>query len=187
MKLLDEILAYNEDFVEKKDYEKYQTEKLPNKRLVIVSCMDTRLVELLPKSMNIGNGDAKIIKTAGAIVSNPFDSVMSSILVAVYQLQADEVCVVGHHDCGMTGLTADNVLENAKKRGIREEKLETLQHSGINLDEFLKGFERVETSVEHSVATIKNHPLLPEGVPVHGLVISPDTGKLDVVLSGYED
>ncbi|WP_164669801.1 beta-class carbonic anhydrase [Virgibacillus doumboii] len=187
MKLLDEILAHNEKFVEKKDYETYQTGKLPNKRLVIISCMDTRLVELLPKSMNIANGDAKIIKTAGAIVSDPFDSVMSSILVAVYQLQADEVYVVGHHDCGMTGLTAEIVLENAKKRGISEEKLETLQHSGINLDEFLKGFDRVENSVGHSAKTIKSHPLLPDGVPVHGLVISPETGKLDVVRNGYTD
>ena len=70
-------------------------------KMVIISCMDTRLVELLPKAMNMRNGDVKIIKVAGAVISHPFGSIMRSILVAVYELGADEVCVVGHHDCGM--------------------------------------------------------------------------------------
>ncbi|MFB9760913.1 carbonic anhydrase, partial [Ectobacillus funiculus] len=47
MKLLDEILSYNENFVENREYEKFQTDKFPYKRLVILSCKDTRLVELL--------------------------------------------------------------------------------------------------------------------------------------------
>jgi len=48
--------------VENKEYEKYKATKKPEKKLVILSCMDTRLTELLPKAMNIKNGDAKIIK-----------------------------------------------------------------------------------------------------------------------------
>ncbi|WP_099157429.1 beta-class carbonic anhydrase [Virgibacillus ndiopensis] len=185
MKLLDEILAYNEKFVENKEYEKYQKGKLPNKKLVILSCMDTRLVELLPKSMNVGNGDVKIVKNAGALVSHPFGSIMRSILVAVYELQAQEVCVVGHHDCGMAGLQVEKVLEKARGRGITQENLDTLQYSGVNFEEFLQGIDSVEDSVKHSVATIRNHPLLPQDVPVHGLVINPDTGKLDLVEKGY--
>lgn len=101
MKSLEEILQYNEKFVEEKRYEEYETGKFPNKKMVIISCMDTRLVELLPKAMNMRNGDVKIIKVAGAVISHPFGSIMRSILVAVYELGADEVCVVGHHDCGM--------------------------------------------------------------------------------------
>lgn len=187
MKLLDEIISFNETFVENREYDQYRRGKFPNKRLVILSCMDTRLVELLPKSMNVGNGDAKIIKTAGALVSHPFGSIMRSILVAVYQLEADEVCVVGHHDCGMASLDVDNILEKALDRGITQETLQTLEYSGINLRKFLGGFENVEASVKHSVTTINNHPLMPKHVPVHGLVISPDTGKLDIIINGYED
>ena len=33
---------------------------------------------------------------------------------------------------------------------------------------------------------VRHHPLLPEEVPVHGLVIDPGTGTLDVVVDGYE-
>jgi len=187
MKLLNEIISFNETFVENKEYGQYQRGKFPNKKLVILSCMDTRLVELLPKSMNVGNGDAKIIKTAGALVSHPFGSIMRSILVAVYELEADEVCVVGHHDCGMASLNVDNILNKAIDRGISQETLQTLEYSGINLKKFLRGFENVEDSVKHSVRSINNHPLMPRKVPVHGLVISPETGKLDIIVDGYDD
>jgi carbonic anhydrase len=32
---------------------------------------------------------------------------------------------------------------------------------------------------------IRNHPLLPHNLPVHGLVMDPETGKLDLVVDGY--
>ncbi len=185
MTILDDILTHNEKFVENKEYEKYQKGKFPNKKLVILSCMDTRLVELLPKSMNVGNGDVKIVKNAGALISHPFGSIMRSILVGVYELQADEVCVVGHHDCGMSSLKTESIMNKMTERGISKERLDTLQNAGVDLEQFLKGFDSVEDSVRQSVSTIQNHPLIPQDVPVHGLVINPDTGKLDVVSKGY--
>lgn len=44
MKSLEEILQYNEKFVEEKKYEEFVAGKFPNKKMVIISCMDTRLV-----------------------------------------------------------------------------------------------------------------------------------------------
>ena len=187
MTLLDEVLAFNQEFVEKKAYEPYLTSKFPDKRMVIFTCMDTRIIELLHKAMNIQNGDAKIVKNAGAILTSPFDSTMRSLLVAIYQLKADEVFVIGHYDCGMTGLKGETVLENMKKRGVDENAIETLVHAGIDLDEWLSGFDKVESSVKKSVDIIKNHPLMDKKVPVHGLVIDPETGKLDLIVNGYEN
>lgn len=186
MKLLENILEYNEKFVAEKKYEEFETTKFPNKKMVILTCMDTRLLELLPKALNVGNGDVKIVKNAGALVAHPFGSIMRSLLVAVYQLQADEVLVIGHHDCGMSGMKPDIMLEEMKKRGISEETLETLSYSGIDVNNWLKGFENVKESVSHSVDMINNHPLMAKDIPVHGLVIDPSTGKLDLVVNGYE-
>jgi carbonic anhydrase len=183
--LLNEILTYNEKFVENREYEKYETTKYPNKKMVILTCMDTRLLELLPKALNLGNGDAKLIKNAGALVSHPFGSIMRSILIAVYQLRAQEVLVIAHHDCGMNGLKAESVIESMKERGISEETLQTLVYSGVDINKWLHGFDNVSESVKHSVDIIKNHPLMPQGVPVHGLVIDPSTGKLDLIIDGY--
>ncbi|MCH1625426.1 beta-class carbonic anhydrase [Ferdinandcohnia quinoae] len=185
MALLDQILEHNETFVESKEYEKYRTTNLPNKRMVIVTCMDTRLTELLPKAMNFKNGDVKLVKNAGAIVTHPFGSVMRSILVAVYELNADEVCIVGHHDCGMSNINSKEILKKVVDRGVSQDKIDTIKNSGLDLNKWFYGFESVEESVKHSVNMVNNHPLLPANVPVHGLVIDPGTGKLDVVVNGY--
>src|SRR4030095_15976227 len=153
--------THNDDFVRRKEYEEFRTDQFPNKKLVILTCMDTRLVELLPRAMGVRNGDVKLIKNAGAIVSHPFGSVMRSILVAVYELGAAEVAVVGHYGCGMTGLSCARALDKARQRGVSDETLTMLRNAGVELERWLTGFERVEDGVTGSVAVIRNHPLVP--------------------------
>lgn len=184
MSLLNEILEYNEEFVAKGEYTKYQANKYPNKKMVIVSCMDTRLVELLPKSMNIRNGDVKILKTAGAIISHPFGSAMRSIVVAIYALKAEEIYVIPHHDCGMAAMDTDVVINKMLDRDISKDTITTIEHAGIDINGWLRGFDNVYESVKHSIDIIRNHPLIPKTVPVHGLVIDPGTGKLELVVDG---
>jgi carbonic anhydrase len=164
MDRLKDILAFNEQFVAAKGYEAFLTDRYPDKRMVIVTCMDTRLTELLPKAMNLRNGDAKIIKIAGAVVAAPFGSVMRSILVAIYSLGAEEIYVVGHHDCGMTGMGHAAILEAAQKAGVENKTIETLKHAGIDLDGWLTGFASPADGVEASVRMIRDHPLLPRTV-----------------------
>ena len=60
--MIDQIIEYNKTFVAEKGYEKYVTDKYPDKKLAVLSCMDTRLTELLPAALGLKNGDAKIIK-----------------------------------------------------------------------------------------------------------------------------
>ena len=186
MSLLTEILDYNQQFVNDRKFEEFTTSKFPDKRMVILTCMDTRLVELLEKALNVKSGDVKIIKNAGALVAHPFGSIMRSILVAVYQLQADEVLIIGHHDCGMSAMNPDKMMAAMKERGIPDDALDTLAYSGISAHDWLKGFEKVEDSVAHSVNMVKKHPLMAKDIPVHGLVIHPETGRLDMVVNGYE-
>src|SRR5579863_8678195 len=137
MSILSDILDYNAGFVERREYEPFRTDGFPDKKLAVLTCMDTRLVELLPRAMNLRNGDAKVIKNAGAIVSHPFGSVMRSVLVAVYELMAVEVAVVGHHGCGMTGLSCERILDKARARGVTPETLNLLSRSGIDLPKWL--------------------------------------------------
>ena len=75
-------------------------------------------MELLPQAMGFRNGDVKLVKNAGAIVSHPFGSVMRSILLAIYELHAEEVVVVGHTGCGMTGLSCERARQGAGTRRI---------------------------------------------------------------------
>lgn len=178
---LDDMLLFNKKFVEGKEYVKYQTDSIPNKKMVIFTCMESRLVELLHKALNIQNGDVKVVKNAGAIIRKPFDSIMKSILVAIFELKAEEVTVIGHHDCGMSRVDTKALTNKMIEKGIEEETIHTLKHAGIDFEEEFHGFDTVEESVLQSVNLIRNHPLLPPYVKVHGLVIDPGTGKVDIV------
>ncbi|XLM21101.1 carbonic anhydrase, partial [Chromobacterium piscinae] len=73
------------------------------------------------------------------------------------------------------------------ERGVSEDTIATLRAAGIDLDTWLKGFDNVSDSVRHTVQTIRNHPLIPKDVPVHGMVIHPSTGRLEVMINGYGD
>ncbi|MDN7243677.1 carbonic anhydrase [Planococcus sp. N028] len=187
MPSLNDILEFNEKFVEEKEYEQFITTKFPDKKIVILTCMDTRLVEMLPKAMNLKNGDVKMVKSAGAVINHPFGAIMRSIIVAVYELQAEEIYIIGHHDCGMSAIEPNSVLDKMKNRGIEDQTIDMLKYSGVNLEQWLYGFDDVTDSVRHSVQMVKNHPLMDRSVPVHGLVIDPTTGKLDLVIDGNEN
>lgn len=186
--LLQEILKYNEQFVESKEYIQYEATKYPKKRMVVVSCMDARLVELLPKALDLRNGDAKIIKTAGGTITHPFGSIMRSIVTAVYELDAEEIYVIGHHGCGMSQSNPKGTLQKMLNRGVASpETLSALEFAGIDLHQWLFGFDNVVDSIKGSIELVRNHPLIPKDIPVHGLAIAPDTGKLDVIVDGYKE
>jgi len=183
MSRIDEILEFNRAFVENKQYEGYDylTTKFPNKKIAVLSCMDTRLTEILPAALNFKNGDIKIIKNAGAVIKHPFGSVMRSLIIAVYELGVEEIMVIGHHDCGMQNMEASRLVRKMADRGITSDKLDFLGCCGINLDTWLKGFASAEESVQETVNLIRHHPLIPADIHVHGFIIDPATGKLDRV------
>ena len=79
MSALNDILQFNKEFVESGEYAQFFTNKYPERGLAILSCMDARMVELLPRALGLKNGDAKLIKNAGALVSHPWGSVMRSL------------------------------------------------------------------------------------------------------------
>lgn len=187
MTLLEDLIKANDAFVKNEEFKVFKTDKAPNKKAVFLTCMDTRLSELSIKALGLKNGDIKQIKNAGAVVSHPYGSTMRSILVAVYALGVDEVYIMGHYDCGFGALKPEPVIETMKQRGIHDKTFDTLKYSGIDVADWLEGFDSVEESVRETVDNVKRHPLLVKSVPVHGLIIDPETGKVDVVVDGYED
>lgn len=200
---LTEMLEYNKRFVEEKMYEQYATSKYPDRKIAIVTCMDTRLVQLLPAALGIKNGDVKIIKNAGGTITNPFDSTVRSLLVAIYELGVNEVMIIGHTGCGVQGMDGAEMLELMRERGIDEEHISLmkrwssesrevlaqsmpshdrgrawLKHCGIDLESWLHGFDETDAAVLETVDLVKNHPLVPKDVIVKGYIMDSVTGKL---------
>lgn len=177
--MIQKLKDYNRKFVEDKGYERFATSKYPDKKIAIVTCMDTRLVELLPAALGLRNGDVKIIKNAGATITNPFDSTMRSILIAIYELGVNDIMVIGHTGCGVQGMDAEEMLHLMKERGVSEEHITLMKHCGINLNEWLHGFDDTDEAVKETVDLISRHPLMPPaGVNVQGFVMDSYTGEL---------
>lgn len=176
--MIKEILDHNRKFVEDRGYERFMTDKYPNKRIAIVTCMDTRLVELLPAALGIKNGDVKIIKNAGETITNPFDSTMRSLLVAVYELGVNEIMVIGHTSCGVQGMDSGEMLHLMKERGIPESNITLMKHCGIDLDSWLHGFDSTSDAITETVDLIRNHPLMAKDVVVKGYIMDSVTGQL---------
>ncbi len=180
--MIEEILKYNKEFVEQKGYERFLTDKYPNKRIAIVTCMDTRLVELLPAALGLRNGDMKIIKNAGGTITNPFDSAMRSLLVAVYELGVTEIMVIGHTHCGVQGMDSAEMQHLMLERGVPASNITLMKHCGIDLDSWLHGFDDTAAAVNETVDLIERHPLMPpEGITVRGYIMDSVTGKLTQV------
>ena len=125
--MIDQIIDYNRQFVAQKSYEQYITDKYPDKKLAVLTCMDTRLTELLPAALGLKNGDAKIIKNAGGLIITPFDSAMRSLIVAIYELGVEEIMVVAHSQCGACHMSYSHFHHVMKARGIKDETLDTIR------------------------------------------------------------
>ena len=82
----------------------------------------------------------------------------------------------------MSNIDGEETINKIISRGIPKETIETLSNSGIDIKKWLHGFDSVEDSVKESVDLIKKHPLIPKEIKVHGLIMDPETGKLEVVI-----
>ena len=182
--MIEDIIVHNRKFVAERGYEPYETSKYPDKKLAILTCMDTRLTELLPAALGIRNGDAKIIKNAGGVISHPYGSAVRSLLVAILELGVEEIMVIGHTDCGVQHIDSESMIAHMMQRGVSQASIDLMKYCGIDFERWLAGFDTVEQSVTDTVNTIRNHPLMPRDVRIGGYVIDTETGELSTVCRG---
>lgn len=179
MGLLEEILAHNEQFVDERER---PITRAPAKRIALFTCMDTRLVEFLEPAMGLKRGDAKVIKNAGNTLIDPGGGVMRSLVVAVFALGCEEIYVIGHKDCGMAQVNEEAIQQKMLERGVSAEAIATLSPS---LGEWLGAFHNPYGNVRKVVEMIRQSPLIPGDVPVHGLMFDPNSGRLELLTDGY--
>ena len=82
----------------------------------------------------------------------------------------------------MSNINGEEIINKIISRGVSKETIDTINNSGINIDKWLHGFDSVEDSVKESVDLIKKHPLIPKEIKVHGLIMDPETGSLEVII-----
>jgi carbonic anhydrase len=177
--VLSEVLAANEAYVA--DFgSKGELALPPARRFAILTCMDARLDPA--KYAGLAEGDAHVIRNAGGRAS---DDAIRSLVISYKLLGTREWFVIHHTDCGME-LFTDEIM-----RGLLANSLETATVDAEGWKDVGKGpgstagnfiswltIKDLAGSVVEDVERIRNHPLVPAGIPIYGYIYDVKTGSL---------
>lgn len=187
MSVLNEVLDANKNYVAGFG-EKGKLSLPPARQFAILTCMDARLDPA--KYAGLSEGDAHVIRNAGARAS---DDAIRSLVISYKLLGTKEWFVIHHSNCGMEFFT------NEIMGGLLSKSLETAalgdegfydvgagpgSDEGTKID-WLTIADR-EKAVVEDIQRIRNHPLVPKNIPIHGYVYEVETGKLLEVAGAKE-
>jgi carbonic anhydrase len=180
---LDEILEANKKFREEVDVSKLPKQPIPGSR-TLITCMDPRV---RPEATGVKPlAGERLILLAGGIPE------MRSLVVSVYLTGTKEIAIMFHTDCGMTRIYKNlegfigKIQQRAGDKKFREIKAFIGEPFKEKLLNWIGGYEDPRQHVKRIVETVKNHPLMPEDLVVHGLVYNINTGEVEVVVDGYK-
>jgi carbonic anhydrase len=148
--------------------------------LVALTCVDPRLNALLPQALGVAPEQFIWLRNAGNIITGPVSSTMRSLALACAVKGGKEIVVIGHTDCQVSKTTALQLLDRFRALGVERHLLPD------NLNEFFGLFASERQNVINAVDFIHSSPLIGPKVPVHGLLIDIDTGKLEWLVNGYQ-
>jgi carbonic anhydrase len=160
----------------------------PARRFAILTCMDARLDRA--KYAGLSEGDAHVIRNAGGRAS---DDAIRSLVISYKLLGTQEWFVIHHTDCGMEFFT------NEVMGGLLESSLETAEVGPEGFRDVGEGpgspaghevdwltISDSEQSVVDDVEAIRNHPLVPDRIPIYGYLYDVSTGRLIEVPAATE-
>ncbi len=178
-KILKEVLEANAKYSANFG-EKGKLALPPARRFAVLTCMDARLDPA--KFAGLAEGDAHVIRNAGGRAS---DDAIRSLVISYKLLGTNEFFVIHHTDCGMEFFTNDVI------RGLLNSSLETAELSSSGFRDIGKGpgsrageyiewlaIKDQKQAVVDDVARIRNHPLVPKSIPVHGYIYDVGSGRL---------
>jgi carbonic anhydrase len=178
-KLLNEVLDANAKYAASFG-RKGDLPMPPGRHFAILTCMDARLDPA--KYAGLAEGDAHVIRNAGGRAS---DDAIRSLVISYKLLGTKEWFVIHHTNCGMEFFT-DDVMRSLLASSLETAALGTNgfydvgKGPGSTEAEFIDWLtikDQVK-SVTADVQRIRNHPLVPKGIPIYGYIYDVKTGKL---------
>lgn len=186
--MLNDILAHNERFLQNTTLP--HVGHAPRKQTAVITCMDCRLVNMFEPALGLERGEVLELRTAGATIASPdrqeaSNDLIRSLAGGIYLLGVRRVFVVGHTECGLSKVDPIALTSSMQALGV-DPQLLIAEHGlkDINgLVNWIGAFSDVHLNVQEVVKVIRSSPFLPK-IPIYGLVIDINTGKLTVVDDG---
>jgi carbonic anhydrase len=148
--------------------------------VVALTCIDVRLNPLLPEVLGVPKEQFIWLRNAGNIITSPLSSTMRSLALACVVKGGKEIAVIGHTDCQVRKTTATELIDRFQALGVARHLLPA------NVNEFFGMFASERSNVIKAVATVRSSPLIGPKIPVHGLLVDIETGKVEWLVNGYQ-
>jgi carbonic anhydrase len=148
--------------------------------VVALTCIDSRLNRFFPGVLALPDEQFIWLRNAGNIITSPLSSTMRSLALACAIKGGREIAVIGHTDCKIPQTTMSTLMESFRALGIDRHQLPE------NLADYFGVFASERQNVIRGVDFIRQSPLIGPRIPVHGLMVDTQTGRLEWVVNGYE-
>ena len=152
-------------------------ESLP---IAALTCIDVRLGPLIPEVLGVTEDQFIWLRNAGNIITGPISSTMRSLALACAVKGGKEIAIIGHTDCQVCKTTTMQLLERLKALGVERHVLPD------NVNEYFGMFGSERQNVIKACDFVRRSPLIGSKIPVHGLVVDIQTGKLEWIVNGYQ-
>ena len=179
MSVLPEVLAANERYVAEFG-DRAALALPPARQFAVLTCMDARLDPA--KYAGLAEGDAHVIRNAGGRAS---DDAIRSLVISYKLLGTREFFVIHHTDCGMEFFTdeliGDLLANSLETAALTADGFKDVGSGpGSTEGRFVKWLAIADQlgAVVDDVRRVRNHPLVPAGIPVYGYVYDVRTGRL---------
>jgi carbonic anhydrase len=148
--------------------------------LAALTCIDVRLNPLLPEVLGIPESEFIWLRNAGNIITSSTSSTIRSLSLACAVKGAREIAIIGHTDCRVRQTTILELTERFRAMGIDRSRLPD------NLTEYFGVFASERQNVIKGVEFTRSSPLIGPNIPVHGLLVDIQTGRLEWIVNGYQ-
>jgi carbonic anhydrase len=148
--------------------------------VIALTCIDPRLNPLFPNVLGITADQFIWLRNAGNIITGSMSSTMRSLALACAVKEGREIAIIGHTDCQVCRTTTMQLLDKLQKLGVPRSELPE------NINEFFGMFATERQNVIKGCGFVRQSPIIGPNIPVHGLLVDIQSGKLDWVVNGYE-
>ena len=148
--------------------------------VVALTCIDPRLNRLIPEMLGVSEEQFIWLRNAGNIITNPTSSTMRSLALACAVKGGKEIVIIGHTDCQVSKTSTMQLLDRLRAMGVERHMLPD------NINEFFGIFSSERQNVMKGVDLTRSSPLIGPKVPVHGLLLDIQSGRVEWLVNGYE-
>jgi carbonic anhydrase len=181
MRLFESIIEANHAAVAGDDHAgQHPSDYVDELPVVALTCIDPRLNALFPNVLGLPGDQFIWLRNAGNVVTSPSSSTTRSLSLACAIKGGKEIVIIGHTDCLVGKTTTMQLLERLRALGIERHALPE------NINEYFGIFASERQNVIKAVDIVRQSPLIGPKIPVQGLLVDIQTGKLEWIVNGYQ-